>query len=99
MWRRVMNENMSEQLAVSIATEVVNGLSTLLKNTDVEFNHLQAEDVMNIVLENTTISDTDVLFVEQFLSSELYQKYEQEMSTVIGKITEALIEDEDTGNI
>jgi len=94
-----MNENMSEQLAVSIATEVVNGLSTLLKNTDVEFNHLQAEDVMNIVLENTTISDTDVLFVEQFLSSELYQKYEQEMSTVIGKITEALIEDEDTGNI
>ena len=94
-----MNENMSEQLAVSIATEVVNGLSTLLKNTDVEFNHLQAEDVMNIVLENTTISDTDVLFVEQFLSSELYQKYEQEMSTVIGKITEALVGSEDTDDI
>jgi len=94
-----MNENMSKQLAVNIATEVVNGLSTLLKNTDIDFNHLQAEDVMNIVLENTTISDTDVLFVEQFLTSELYQKYEQEMSTVIGKITEALIEDEDTGNI
>jgi len=94
-----MNENMSKQLAVNIATEVVNGLSTLLKNTDVEFNHLQAEDVMNIVLENTTISDTDVLFVEQFLSSELYQKYEQEMSTVIGKITEALVGSEDTDDI
>lgn len=89
-----MNENMSKQLAVNIATEVVNGLSTLLKNTDIDFNHLQAEDVMNIVLENTTISDTDVLFVEQFLTSELYRKYEQEMSTVIGKITEALIGDE-----
>lgn len=94
-----MNENMSKQLAVDIATEVVNGLSTLLKNTDIDFNHLQAEDVMNIVLENTTISDADVLFVEQFLASELYRKYEQEMSTVIGKITEALIEDEDTDDI
>lgn len=94
-----MNENMSKQLAVSIATEVVNGLATLLKETGVVVNPLQAEDVMNIVLKNTTISDTDVLFVEQFMSSELYQKYEQEMSTVIGKITEALIGDEDTCNI
>ena len=94
-----MNEKMSKELATSIATEVVKGLSVLLKNTEVVVNPLQAEDVMNIVLKNTTMSDTDVLLVEQFLSTELYQQYEKEMAAVIGKITEALVGDEGTDDI
>lgn len=94
-----MNKKMSKELATSIATEVVNGLSVLLKNTEVDVNPLQAEDVMNIVLENTTMSDTDVLLVEQFLSTGLYKQYEQEMVAVMSKITEALIGDEDIGDI
>lgn len=84
---------MSETLAASIADDIVKGLGGIIADSPVQLNeNVTSQDLVDLILEISTVSDEEVEMVEEFMDSDVYLRYTNSMADIVDAITTVLFD-------
>lgn len=84
---------MTETLAASIANEIVRGLGSMIAESPIQLNeNITPQDLVDLILEISTVSDEEVEMVEEFMDSEVYLRYTNSMADIVEAITMVLFD-------
>lgn len=86
---------MSETLAASIANDIVKGLGSMFADSPIPLNeNITSQELVDLILEISTVSDEEVEMVEEFMDSEVYLRYTNSMADIVDAITMVLFDTE-----
>lgn len=84
---------MSETLAASVANDIVKGLNNMIADSPVQLNeNITSQDLVDLILEISTVSDEEVEMVEEFMDSDVYLRYTNSMADIVDAITMLLFD-------
>lgn len=87
----------SKEMAASIANDIVKGLDRIIADSSVQLNeNITPQDLVDLILEISTVSDEEVEMVEEFMDSDVYLRYTNNMSDIVEAITTVLFDTEGT---
>lgn len=82
---------MSEVLAATIASDIVEGLGSMIADSPTQPNeNVTPQMLVDLILEISTVSDEEVEMVEEFMDSDVYLRYADSMNNIVDAIARVL---------